>query len=63
MDELALNWCNSWSIRLSVFARLQPGVYYVQFLVDGAWMSSPDLPVGPDEDGHFCNKVRTRTHP
>lgn len=38
---------------------VQAGVYHVQFLVDGSWMTSPQLPVGDDEDGHLCNTVRT----
>lgn len=38
---------------------LQPGTYSYQFLVDGTWMTSPDMPVGPDDDGHLCNKVMT----
>lgn len=36
---------------------LQPGTYCYQYLVDGTWMTSPDAPVGPDDDGHLCNKV------
>ena len=36
---------------------VQPGTYSYQFLVDGTWMTSPDVPVSPDEDGHPCNKV------
>jgi hypothetical protein len=35
----------------------QPGTYSYQFLVDGTWMTSPDAAVGPDDDGHLCNKV------
>lgn len=38
---------------------LQPGTYSYQFLVDGTWMTSPDAPVAPDDDGHLCNRVRT----
>jgi len=38
---------------------VQAGVYHVQFLVDGSWMTSPELPVGHDEDGHLCNTART----
>ena len=37
---------------------LQPGTYSYQYLVDGKWMTSPDAPAGPDDDGHLCNKVR-----
>ena len=33
-------------------------MYHVQFLVDGSWMTSPELPVGDDEDGHLCNTAR-----
>lgn len=36
---------------------LQPGTYCYQFLVNGTWMTSPDMPVGPDDDGHLCNKA------
>ena len=36
---------------------LQPGAYCYQYLVDGTWMTSPDAPVGPDDDGHLCNRV------
>ena len=36
---------------------LQPGTYCYQYLVDGTWMTSPDAPVGPDDEGHLCNKV------
>ena len=36
---------------------MQPGTYSYQFLVDGSWMTSPDAPVAPDEDGHLCNRV------
>lgn len=42
---------------------VQPGVYCYQYLVDGTWMTSPDVPVGPDDDGHLCNKARSRTWP
>ena len=38
--------------------RMQAGVHHVQFLVDGSWMTSPELPVGHDEDGHLCNTAR-----
>ena len=38
-------------------AHLQPGAYCYQYLVDGTWMTSPDAPVGPDDDGHLCNRV------
>ena len=38
----------------------QAGVYHVQFLVDGSWMTSPEFPVGQDEDGHLCNTARTK---
>ena len=40
--------------------RLQPGAYSYQYLVDGTWMTSPDAPVGPDDEGHLCNKVLVR---
>ena len=43
----------------SLILCLQPGTYCCQYLVDGTWMTSPDAPVGPDDDGHLCNKVRT----
>ena len=36
---------------------MQPGTYSYQFLVDGSWMTSPEAPVAPDEDGHLCNRV------
>lgn len=36
---------------------MQPGTYSYQYLVDGTWMTSPDAAVGPDDDGHLCNKV------
>ena len=39
---------------------LQPGAYSYQYLVDGTWMTSPDAPVGPDDEGHLCNKVFVR---
>ena len=42
---------------------VQPGVYCYQYLVDGTWMTSPDVPVGPDDDGHLCNKARCYTWP
>ena len=42
---------------------VQPGAYSYQYLVDGTWMTSPDAPVGPDDDGHLCNKVRPPTLP
>ena len=42
---------------------VQPGVYCYQYLVDGTWMTSPDVPVGPDDDGHLCNKARSRAWP
>ena len=42
---------------------VQPGVYCYQYLVDGTWMTSPDVPVGPDDDGHLCNKARSCTWP
>lgn len=35
----------------------QAGTYAYQFLVDGTWMTSPDAPVVPDDDGHLCNQV------
>lgn len=36
---------------------MQPGTFSYQYLVDGVWMTSPDASVGPDDDGHLCNKV------
>ena len=42
---------------LSLSLHLQPGTYCYQYLVDGTWMTSPDAPVGPDDDGHLCNRV------
>ncbi|KAK9834998.1 hypothetical protein WJX81_003222 [Elliptochloris bilobata] len=42
---------------------LAPGVYCYQYLVDGTWMTSPDVPVGPDDDGHLCNKIRVEDPP
>jgi hypothetical protein len=40
---------------------VQPGTYCYQYLVDGTWMTSPDVPVGPDDDGHLCNKARAQS--
>ncbi|KAK9824654.1 hypothetical protein WJX72_012101 [[Myrmecia] bisecta] len=36
---------------------LTPGTYSYQFLVDGTWMTSPEVNMAPDDDGHLCNKV------
>jgi len=41
----------------SVSTSLQPGVYSVQYLVDGQWMLSPIEQVSADENGHHYNKT------
>ncbi|CAL8467114.1 g6650 [Coccomyxa elongata] len=42
---------------------LPPGTYSYQYLVDGIWMTSPDASVGPDDDGHLCNKMTVEVPP
>mmetsp|Transcript_10746 Transcript_10746/g.25503 ORF Transcript_10746/g.25503 Transcript_10746/m.25503 type:complete len:556 (+) Transcript_10746:100-1767(+) len=41
----------------SVTMSLPPGMYSVQFLVDGQWMLSPHDQIVADDNGHQCNKV------
>lgn len=42
-----------WNMSLS----LPPGEHWLQFLVNGRWMTSPGLPVGPNDQGHVCNRL------
>ena len=39
---------------------LPPGPHAIQFLVDGAWRTAPDLPVDYDEAGFLCNRLEVQ---
>jgi len=48
-----------WHVSLA----LPPGDQWLQFLVDGQWMTSPGLPVGPNERAHVCNRLTVDSTP